>query len=143
MDLCSDLYTTFRSIGKNGNGHEPVISLTGRYLAHCRYDPVGRAFLAADLHSGALQLTRPTMVQAAQLARINVTYAWWAAKRQTERGAIKAGLMPLVPARHSVTSGKTVLLPPVEINDTALVDFIRGIGLERVLDAAVVVEAAQ
>jgi hypothetical protein len=118
--------------------------VSGRYLAHCRLDPVHRAFIAADLHSGVLQPTKLAMTQAASLARINVTYAWWAKKRQAERAAIEAGLIPLVPAWHSVTNGKAIIpLQPIEINDTALVDFIRGIGLERVLEAAVVVEAPQ
>jgi len=56
-----------------------AIPITGRHLAHARSSPIERAFLAADLHSGAKQLVSPTMMQAAHLARVNSTYAHWAA----------------------------------------------------------------
>ncbi len=86
-----------------------AIPISGRYLAHTHSDAVERAFLAADLHLGTRQLVLPTMTQAASLARVNVTYAWWAAKRLEERRAIEAGLIPLVPPH--ATAPKVKALP--------------------------------
>jgi hypothetical protein len=73
--------------------------VTGRYLAHNRLDRVGKAFLASDLISGDKQLVKPTLVQAAMLAGVNATYAWWAGKQQANRLDIEAGYLPLVPRR--------------------------------------------
>src|SRR5262249_59654744 len=75
----------------------PVRSVPGAYLAYNRFDPTGKAFLAADLHSGALQLVKPTLRQAAALARANYAYAWHAVKRRAQRAEIEAGPLPLVP----------------------------------------------
>ena len=110
----------------------PSMPVTGRYLAHSKLSSVERAFLASDLVSGDKRLVRPTIAQAAMLARVNKTYAWWATKQQDNRFNIEAGYLPLVPQR--------VKAP---ISDPEIIDFVRTVGLERVLDAAVVVEAAQ
>ena len=82
------------------------------------------------------------MSQAALLARVNRTYATWAIKRIDERGAIENGLVPLVPAPH-VVNGNGGLPVPLDMPDYELVKFVRSIGVTRVLDAAVVAEAAE
>jgi hypothetical protein len=47
------------------------VPISGRFLAHTRDSRIARAFTAADLHAGTKQLIKPTMVQAAFLARIS------------------------------------------------------------------------
>jgi hypothetical protein len=89
------------------------IPISGRFLAHTHSSPIERAFIAVDLYSGERQLVLPTMTQAARLARINVTYAWWAAKRLEERAAIEAGMIPLVPP-HLAVEPDTRALPRTE-----------------------------
>src|SRR6516225_7359352 len=89
----------------------PVPSLTGRFLAHNRHSRVDRAFFAADLYFGAKRLTMPTLVQAAILAGVNRTYAFWATKPQAQRARaeIERGLIPLVPLQHVQKSNGTTL----------------------------------
>jgi len=122
----------------------PVPALTGRFLAHNQQSRVVRAFLAADLHSGTKQPVKLTMVQAAYLARVSPAYAWAAEKRMEERPAIEAGYVPLVPAGAARTNGNML---PMSITglmpDSDLIDFVRRVGVNRVLEAAVAVEAAQ
>lgn len=114
--------------------------VTGSYLSHNHLDPVHRAFFASDLHSGARRLVQPTMMQAAFLARINVTYAWWAHKRRDERGVIELGLVPLVPP-HPKTNGTVLKVPPsAGIDDSELVNIAKRVGPERMLTAAVMAE---
>jgi hypothetical protein len=123
----------------------PVPSLSGRYLAHNRESLVVRAFMAADLVTGRRRLERPTRLQAAALARVNPTYVTWAQKRMAERWLIEAGFVPLVPA--SIVPKLNVNTLPVPITgrmpDSDLVDFVRSVGVNRVLEAAVAVEAAE
>jgi hypothetical protein len=73
------------------------IPTTGRFLAHNQLSIVKRAFQAADLVSGKLQLINPTALQAAWLSRVNRTYVGWALKRIDERADIESGWLPLVP----------------------------------------------
>jgi hypothetical protein len=121
--------------------------ISGRFLAHNHHDLVDRAFYAADLHLGAAVLTMPTVTQAAILARVNRSYAGWAIKRIDERPAIEQGLVPLVPASHAGATingnGHQGLPAPFEMPDYELVKFVRSIGVNRVLEAAVVAEAAE
>ena len=123
----------------------PVPSFTGRFLAHNRAGLVTRAFVAADLYSGAKALTKPTMTQSAFLARVSDTYGWWALKRMAERAEIEAGLIPLVPPAHAKPNGSNgaPLVTVVDVADAELVEFVRSLGVERVLQAACLVEAAQ
>jgi hypothetical protein len=111
--------------------------ISGRRLAHNKYDSVGRAFLAVDINSGAVVPTKFTMTQAARLARVSVTLAWWAKRRQAERAAIEAGLIPLVPPRLIVPKNDEM------VADFVVLDFVRKVGIQKVLDAAVAIEAAQ
>jgi hypothetical protein len=110
-------------------------AVTGNHLAYGHKSLTARAFLAADLFTGAKYLTTPTIVQSAYLANVNRTYAWWATKRQAERTAIEAGLIPLVPPRVKPT--------PIPIDDMELVAIARAVGVDRMINAAVMAEAAQ
>jgi hypothetical protein len=122
--------------------HGPA-AITGRYLSHNGESRVVRAFLAADLHSGAKQLVKPTMLQSAFLAGVNRTYAHWATKRQAERFEIEAGLVPLVPPPVSKANGSMLPMSITGMPDAELIDFVKSIGINRVLNAACAVEAAQ
>jgi hypothetical protein len=113
----------------------PSMPVTGRYLAHSKLSSVERAFLASDLVSGNKRLIQPTIVQAAMLARVNKTYAWWATQQQDNRFDIEAGYLPLVPQRETK--------PSVPLSDGDLFDIVRAAGIGRVLEAACAVEAAQ
>ncbi len=86
-----------------------AIPVSGRWLAHNKLGMVARGFVANDLFMGTKQLVLPTMTQAARLARVNPTYAWWAAKRLAERTAIEAGEIPLVVPQ---TNGKALQALP-------------------------------
>jgi hypothetical protein len=100
-----------------------VVPISGRYLAHSHLDAIERAFMAADLHQGMKQLVLPTMTQAASLARVNVTYAWWAAKRLAERAAIEAHEVPLVPPHLARTNSRALSVPLVpEIDELMLIN---------------------
>ena len=121
------------------------VPISGRFLAHNRHSRIVRAFIAADLHSGALRLAKPTFVQAALLAGVNRAYAHWAIKRQAERAEIEAGLIPLVPA-SPVSKANGNMLPMSitgQMPDCDVIELVRSIGVNRVLEAAVAVEAAQ
>jgi hypothetical protein len=120
----------------------PVPSLTGRFLAHNRHKRVDRAFLAADLYFGAKRLAMPTLVQAATLAGVNRTYAFWATKPQAQRARaeIEAGLMPLVPAAPARTNGNGTavsIMPDAGIDDTELMHIANLVGADRMLAAAI------
>jgi len=111
----------------------PVNStVTGQYLSRARLTRRERDFVGADLRRGVKFLVHPTLAQAAFLAGSNVSAVWWACHRQGFRGEIIRGLLPLVPPRVSKP-----------IPDTAVVDFVRTVGITRVLDAACAVEAAE
>jgi hypothetical protein len=122
---------------QNGGGNATPI--TGRYIAHAKATLTQRAFHAADLVLGATRLQRPTVVQAAALWRVNRTYVHWAIRQQDGRGLIEVGTMPLVPRRVVLA----LPAPKPTIDDSTLIDLVRNVGVARVLDAAVAVEAAQ
>ena len=110
------------------------LPLSGRHLAHAPLSLVERAFLAADLVTGAKYLVDPTQTQGAALARVNRTYVYWAVKRQAARWNIERGLIPLIPTGTTPESG---------IDDPGLVRLVRSVGVNRVLDAAIAAEAAE
>lgn len=94
-----------------------------------------RAFWAADLYSGDKRLIKPTLAQAAALTGAGSTSSvWWALQREAVREEIMLGLLPMVPPRAT---------KPVPVSDGDLFDFVRNVGIGRVLDAACAVEAAQ
>jgi len=120
----------------------PIPSLTGRFLAHNRHSRVDRAFFAADLYFGAKRLAMPTLVQAAILAGVNRTYAFWATKPQAQRARaeIEAGLVPLVPAAPARTNGNGTVqpvVPDVGIDDAQLMHIANLVGADRMLAAAI------
>jgi hypothetical protein len=122
----------------------PAPALTGRYLAHTQQSRVCRAFLASELHRGTKRLDKPTMSQCAYLARVSTAYAWAAEKRMAERAVIEAGYVPLVPASPiSKANGSALPMSITGIPDRDLVDFVRSVGVNRVIEAACAVEAAQ
>jgi hypothetical protein len=126
MDTLTVYRTPFGSVNS---------TVTGRYLAHNSLNRVRKAFLARDLSVGAKQLVEPTVLQAAMLAKVNATYVHWAIKQTANRFEIEAGYLPLVPPRVVKSKASTP--------DSELIDFVRAIGVGRVLDAACVVEAAE
>jgi hypothetical protein len=118
--------------------------LSGRFLAHNHAGPIARAFLAADLISGVKYFTAPTLLQAAALARVNRTYVQAALKRQAERAEIEAGRIPLIlPPSESVVPkmNGTTLTATSGIDDAELVQLVRCVGINRVLEAAIQAEA--
>jgi hypothetical protein len=125
----------------------PVPTLSGRFLAHNRHNLAVRAFFGADLHLGAKRPDKLTRQQSAGLARVSSTYVWWAEKRMAERAAIEAGVIPLVPASPiSKANGNGTIVPMSvtgQMPDPALIDFVRSVGVTRVLEAACAVEAAE
>jgi hypothetical protein len=119
------------------------IPVSGGSLCHNKSDQIGRAFLAADLHSGAKHLIQPTITQSAALARANPTYAWWACHRLEQRtaisAAIEAGLIPLVPPRVMNGHGARILTGEAADIDAKLEQMALVYGPDRLL-AAVKVE---
>ena len=115
------------------------IAITGRYLAHNKLTVVERAFLAADLHTGERSLEAPTVVQAALLARVNISYAHHALKEAANRSTIECGVRPLVLPLPK----QKPLVPMPMVDDAQIINFVRHVGITRVLDAAVAVEAAE
>jgi hypothetical protein len=120
------------------NDAKPV-PVSGNLLSHNRWDPIGKAFMAADLYLGKRILRDPTIVQSALLARVNRTYAFHAIQRQAQRAEIEAGLIPLVPP----VTAKPVLLTDDMIPDSELTDIVRKAGVARILDVAAQLEAAE
>jgi hypothetical protein len=119
-------------------------NVSGRYLAHNHCNLVVRAFQAADLFSGVKKLVLPiTMLQAADLARVNPTYAWTAYRRLGERDAIEQGYIPLVPPRVASKKNGSAFATAGDITDAQLLELIRLLGTGRVLEAACAVEASQ
>jgi hypothetical protein len=106
--------------------------ITGRFFAHNRLSRVERAFLAADLVTGATRLAEPTVVQAAILAGVNRTSAGWA-KQAANRPDIIRGLLPLVP-RSSLTRA--------QIDDHVIVDLVNRVGIDHLLAVMSTAEAA-
>jgi hypothetical protein len=126
------------------NGVNPT-PISGSYLARNHAGMARRAFIAADLHLGTSVLTVPTQTQAAALARVNVSYVRWALKRQAERTDIERGHVPLIPPQGIVAPKTNGATPTTTsgIDDAGLVQFVRSVGIDRVIHAAIAVERAQ
>jgi hypothetical protein len=78
------------------------------------------------------------------LARVNRTYVHYAVKRMAERAEIEAGLVPLVPPPlMAPKTNSTALTTESGIVDSGLVQFVRSVGINRVLEAAIAAEATQ
>jgi hypothetical protein len=117
--------------------------ISGQLLARNHYDRVGRAFTAADLVLGNTHLVKPTVGQAALLAKTNRNDVHAALRQQDERDAIEAGRLPLFPKfngnGHCRLSQGSLL---AEATHSELVDLVRVIGVDRVLEAACAVESS-
>jgi hypothetical protein len=126
------------------NGVNPT-PISGSYLAHNHASTVILAFIAADLVREVKHLVAPTQVQAAWLAQVNRGAVYWALKRQADRAEIERGHTPLVPSRGEVVVPKTngTTHTTNGIDDAGLVQFVRSVGIDRVIHAAIAVERAQ
>jgi hypothetical protein len=120
-------------------------SITGRSLAHQILDKRQRACLAADVAEGLVQLGL-TQAQLATVFDVSPSYVALARKLPAgKRAAILRGWDPtsfasLMIRKISVPAKSVV---NTDISDSDLVAQIRAIGLDRVLTAAVVAEAAE
>jgi hypothetical protein len=125
----------------------------GRLLSRSPSSHHERAFRGADFYCGRAHLVKPTLMQSAFLAHSTPTAIWWAVHREAYRAEILAGLLPLTPPRvrplrapfNIFTSCTEPALPPIDtaIDDAELVAIARLVGIDRMLTAAAVVEAAQ
>jgi hypothetical protein len=126
-----------------GSAATPVPTLCGRFLAHNQKSRIIRAFYAADLHRGTKLLTKPTMLQAAFIARVSPAYAWAAEKRMAERFEIEFGYVPLVPPGSKPNGNMLPASITGHLADSDVIAFVRSVGVNRIIEAAVAVEAAQ
>ena len=106
-------------------------SVTGRNVAHGRRTAVERAFLAADLHLGRVNLVKPTVKQVAAMLTVSQAYVAAAkAVAHDERGrdAVLAGRVPLLVASWSESLAERYLRASpaerVNLTQTAGVDAI-------------------
>jgi hypothetical protein len=134
---------------KNGNGGNGATTLippttkviTGASLAHRQLDKRQRAALAADVISGAVTFT-PTQAQIAQIFGVSVPYIQLARKLSPgKRAAILRGwdstpFTELMPRRSAMLPAPN----GASITNLQLEHVIRAVGVERVLEAAVLVE---
>ena len=124
------------------NGVNPT-PISGNYLAHNHASTVIRAFIGADLVSGVRTPVGLNQNQAAELARVSPVYVHWALKRGAERADIERGHTPLIPPHGEVNAPKTNGATASGIDDAGLVQFVRSVGIDRVIHAAIAVERAQ
>jgi hypothetical protein len=117
--------------------------VTGRYCAHNWLDRPGRACLAVDLYLGRKRLIHPTMPIAAFAARIHPVCAWQEYRCQLDKEAIQARRMNGAAPAASPTTVPSPSPASQEVNDREVVDFVRAVGVGRVIEAACAVEAAQ
>jgi hypothetical protein len=126
------------------NGVNPT-PISGSYLAHNHASTVIRAFIGADLVSGVRTPVGLNQNQAAGLVRVNASYVHWALKRLPDRAEIERGHTPLIPPHGEVVVPKTngTTHTANGIDDAGLVQLVRSVGVNRVLNAAIAVERAQ
>jgi hypothetical protein len=111
------------------------IPVRGQQLRRKKWQLHEREFWAAALHRGSKHLVKPTIAQTVFLAGAgSVTSVWWALQRETERGEIMRGRLPLVPPQR---------VAKAPFSDPEIFHFVRTVGVARVLDAACAVEAAE
>ena len=128
----------------NGVNPTPIPTpISGNYLAHNHASTVIRAFIGADLVSGVRCPVGLNQNQAAELARVSPVYVHWALKRGAERADIERGHTPLIPPHGEVIAPKTNGATASGIDDAGLVQFVRSVGIDRVIHAAIAVERAQ
>jgi hypothetical protein len=109
-----------------------VPKLSGRGLPYRRFDARQRACLAANAHDELI--IKPSIHWLARAFQVSRMYIALALKLSPER-------------RQAIIEGRDttsfITLLKANIPDTELITFVRTIGVSRVLDAAVVVEAAE
>lgn len=135
------------TLSQNGNGKAvtilpptaPVIS--GRSLAHRRCSKRQLACLAADVIEG-LTTINPTQSQVATLFGVSLAYIRIARRFDPgKRAAIVRGWDPTSFANQVKPDRKVLVI--TDASNASLVDLIRKIGVERVLEAACAAEAAE
>jgi hypothetical protein len=116
--------------------------VTGRYLSHNHLPARRRALLAGDLASGRRHLVKPTLAQAARLARVSLPYA--AAGRDVVhcqphlRTAVESGECALLKAANRISPASAILVRTWNAASPAeRVEFIRRVNPDRIFDAAV------
>jgi hypothetical protein len=123
-------------------GESPVnvtLPIRGRYLSRWVRTDREAAFLGSDFWTGIYRLEEPSLEQSAFLAGSTVSNVWWATEREEYRKEILSYRMPLVPVRIK----KPKVLVPVVYDDAEVLNYVRTVGVSRVLDAAVAVERSQ
>jgi|SRR5215470_16943640 len=125
-------------LSQNGNGGATLIPPTakvivGRALAHRHLNKRQRACLAADILDGWTRIV-PTQRQVADMCGVSLSYVRYALALPPDV-RVPANVRP----RHVLTK-KVVNL---SVTDSELVAAIRKIGVDRVLTAACVAEAAE
>jgi hypothetical protein len=122
----------------NGEVKCPVAVL-GSFLAHNANTSIIRAFYGADLVLGNSQLEKPLIAQAARLARVSQSYVFFAIQRQGEKADILSGRLPLIPTKKN---GNGQSLPQAVIDDNDVANFIRSVGIDRILETVATTETA-
>lgn len=133
---------------QNGNGGAVILPplarvISGRGLSHRKLDKRQLAVMAANAYDGQLMVV-PTMKHCAGMFGVSVTYVRLALGFSPDkREAILRGLDPTSFATLLIRkTGKTKVIN-TEITDAELIEAVRVIGTNRVLNAAVAVEAAE
>jgi hypothetical protein len=118
-------------------------ALSGNTLAYSHADLITRAFWGADLVEGVKYLIAPKQNQAAALVGVHPTYVCFALRRMAQRADVEQGKIPLIPPPAVVpkTNG-TALTAASGIDDASLVQIVRSVGINRVLEAAITAERA-
>jgi hypothetical protein len=101
--------------------------ITGRNLAHAPRSKTERAFIAADLHRGKVQLERLTILQCALLAKVCPPYIQLALKVDPDqRRRIERGELPLAAAVSPLAAAWFGASPAQRA------DFVSAVGAEAV-----------
>jgi hypothetical protein len=135
------------ALSQNGNGKAVTIlpptapAISGRSLVHRQLDKRQLACLAADVIEG-LTTIDPTQSQVATLFGVSLAYIRVALRLDPgKRAAIVRGWDPTSFA--NLVKPRRKVLAITDASNASLVDLIRKIGVERVLEAACAAEAAE
>jgi hypothetical protein len=114
------------------NSVAPLKTVTGQYLVHAKLTKPERAFIARDLYLGDTQLIKPTMVQSAQLALVNLSYAFQAVgKSERERELIERSVLPLRPP--AAVKALPAPTPPAAM----AAELVNAVGIDQAFDLLV------
>lgn len=129
----------------HSNGDARSVSFTGAGLAqHVRHlSAAQRACLAADIVEGRAVLHELTLKTVAAVACVSPAYVHAALRlSSSQRAEVKNKQRPLIQPAWPRPSSVPEPLNWDDIDDAALVDAIRAIGIDRMLEAATAVEQA-